>query len=121
MNKVILIGRLAKDPESRVTDKGLTICMYTLAVQRKTKNREADFFNCVAFGKGAEFVEKWFHKGDMMALVGHLQTSTYESEGRTIYRVEVIGEEHKMCGSPRRNEERFIAVPDDGYDDDMPF
>lgn len=118
MNKVVLLGRMVRDPESRVTDKGLNICMYSLAVQRKNKNRDADFFNCVAFGKGAEFVEKWFKKGDKIAIVGHLQTSVYESEGRMIYRTEIVSEEHDFCEGKKPETSFDYAT---GEEDDFPF
>ena len=63
MNKVILIGRLTRDPEIRTAQDGLTIARYSLAIDRQTKEKQADFFRCVAFGKNAEFVERYLKKG----------------------------------------------------------
>ena len=93
MNKVILVGRLIRDTETRVTqgDNPTYISRYTLAVDRKFKKDgepSADFINCVAFGKSAEFAEKYFFKGMKVGVSGHLQTSSYTNkEGQKVYTV----------------------------------
>lgn len=77
MNKIMLIGRLTKDPELRYTQSGTAVASFTLAVDRRFSNqsgeREADFINCVAWQKSAEFVANYFHKGKQMALEGRLR------------------------------------------------
>ena len=82
MNKVILMGRLTKDPEVRYTqgDNAMAIARYSLAVDRRFKRDgepDADFINCVAFGKSGEFAEKYLKKGTMIACVGRIQTGSY--------------------------------------------
>ena len=82
MNKVLLIGRLTKDPELRYTQSGTAVASFTLAVNRRFSNqsgeREADFINCVAWQKSAEFVANYFRKGQQMALEGRLQVRSYD-------------------------------------------
>ena len=85
MNKVVLVGRLTRDPEIRYANNEKNTCTarFSLAINRKFKTNgqyEADFPNCVAMGKAAEFVEKYFHKGDMIALDGHIQTGSYTNK-----------------------------------------
>lgn len=105
MNTVILIGRLTKDPEiKRVgTDNIVTIANYSLAVDRrfhKDGEQSADFFNCVCFGKAAEFAEKYLHKGMKIAINGRLQTNSYTNkEGHRVNTVEVLVENHEFCES----------------------
>ena len=108
MNKVILMGRLVRDPEVRYSQgaKPLAVARYTLAVDRKFQrtdgNREADFISCVAFGKSAEFAEKWFKKGQMVAVVSHLQTRTWDdNEGKKRWTTEVVVDEQYFCGAAK--------------------
>lgn len=92
MNNVSLVGRLAKDPEVRYTQDNLAIARFTLAVSRRKAN-EADFLNITAFGKTAEFVEKYFHKGMRMGLNGRIQTGSYTNqEGKKVYTTEVVAD-----------------------------
>ena len=95
MNRVVLCGRMTKDPEIRSAGD-MTIAKFTLAVDRKVKKGEekkADFINCTAFGNLATFVEKYFHKGDGMTLEGKIQTGSYKNkEGQTIYTTDVIAD-----------------------------
>lgn len=94
MNKVVLVGRLTKDPETRQADK-TTVTKFSLAVDRRYKTeggQSADFISCVAFGKTAEFIEKYFRKGVKMALDGRIQTGSYEKDGVKHYTTEVVVE-----------------------------
>ena len=80
MNKAIMMGRLTRDPEIRYTNGGKTIAKFSLAVDRRFKQEgqpEADFFNCVTFGKQAEFVEKYLHKGTKILIAGQVQNNNY--------------------------------------------
>lgn len=96
MNKVILIGRLTKEPETR-TSGDTEVTRFSIAVNRPFKNDngdyDADFPNCVAFGKTAEFIEKYFNKGDMIAVVGRIQTGSYTNKnGDKVYTTDVVVE-----------------------------
>lgn len=103
MNKVLLLGRLAKEPELRYTQSGTAVVSFTLAVNRRFANqngeREADFINCVAWQKAAEFVANYFHKGQMMALEGRLQVSNYEKDGKKQWKTDVVAEQIEFAGS----------------------
>ncbi|MCL1987688.1 MAG: single-stranded DNA-binding protein [Firmicutes bacterium] len=119
MNKVILIGRLTKDPEMRYSTKGdsLAIARYTLAVNRRFKREgspDADFIQCVSFGKQAEFVEKYFKKGSQMACVGRLDVSTMDDQttGKRTWFTSVIVEEVNFTESRAANEARSSAQND---------
>lgn len=104
MNKVILMGRLTRDPEIRYTqgDKSTCIASFSLAVDRKYKSGEqtADFINCVAFGKVGEHVEKYYHKGMKTLLSGRIQTRNYTNrDGNKVYVTEVVVEEMEFAES----------------------
>lgn len=105
MNKVILIGRLTRDPEIRFSqsDSGTAIARYTLAVDRRFKregDQGADFISCIAFGKAAEFAEKYFHQGIKIAVTGHIQTGSYTNrDGKKVYTTDVIIEEQEFAES----------------------
>lgn len=104
MNKVILLGRLTRDPDVRYSqsDSGIAVARYTLAVDRNSKNDEnnADFISCVCFGKSAEFVEKYLHKGDKIAVLGRIMTGNYTNkDGQKIYTTEVVVELHEFAQS----------------------
>ena len=111
MNKVILIGRLTKDTETRVSqgDNPTYITRYTLAVDRRFKKDgepSADFINCVAFGKSAEFAEKYFFKGMKVAITGRLQSGNYTNkEGQKVYTTDVVIEEQEFAESKQSNEQ----------------
>lgn len=102
MNKVILMGRLTRDPELKETPNGVSVCSFTIAVNRRYKNAEgnydADFVNCVAWRQTGEFVSKYFAKGQMIAVAGSLQTRTYEKDGQKRYVTEVLVDEVNFCG-----------------------
>ena len=98
MNKAILLGRLTRDPELRSTSGNISVCNFTVAVDRRYKNqqgeREADFISCVAWRQQAEFVARYFQKGSRIALVGTIQTRTWDDQdGRRHYVTEVVADE----------------------------
>ncbi len=129
MNKVILMGRLTRDPEVRYSqgESSLAIARYSLAVDRRFQNRNnsqdqatADFINCVAFGKAAEFAEKYFHKGTKIAVTGRIQTGSYTNkEGAKVYTTEVVIEEQEFAESKssQSNSDGFAGVAPSGADD----
>ena len=123
MNKVILIGRLTKDPEIRYTQNNTPVCSFTLAVDRRfSKDKQADFINCQAWQKTAEFISKYFQKGSMIAVVGSIQTRTWEdNEGKKRYITEVIVDEAYFTGSKSKTETDKVADSPDYEDDDLPF
>ena len=103
MNKILLMGRLTKDPELRYTQGGTAVASFTLAVNRSFANqngeREADFINCVAWQKAAEFVANYFKKGQQMALEGRLQVRSYDdNNGQRRWVTEVVAEQIEFCG-----------------------
>lgn len=133
MNKVILIGRLTRDTETRYSGE-LAISRYTLAVDRRFKKEgepEADFINCVAFGKSGEFAEKYFRKGMKVSVAGRIQTGSYtNNEGVKVYTTDIVVEEQEFCeskntqGTQSRPEptysDGFMNIPD-GIDEELPF
>lgn len=139
MNKVIEIGRLTKEPEVRYSqsDSAMAIARYTLAVDRRFKRdgeQTADFINCIAFGKNAEFAEKYLHKGVKIAIVGRLQTGSYTNkDGHKVYTTDVVVEEQEFCESkssqqPQNNDRpqpsqdnSWMDIPDGLEDSSLPF
>ena len=108
MNKVILVGRLTRDPETRYTQDGVVIVSrYTLAVDRKYKREgepEADFIKCTVFGKGAGFAEKYFKKGMRVAISGRIETGSYTNrEGQKMNTFEIIVEDQEFAQSKNEN------------------
>lgn len=138
MNKVILVGRLTRDPEVRYSqgDNPLAITRYALAVERRFKRDDeptADFINCVVFGKAAEFSEKYFRKGMRVAVSGRIQTGSYTNkDGVKVYTTEVVveeqefaqskgeGQQHQGTPTPQTDEDGFMNIPD-GIDEELPF
>ena len=126
INNVTLMGRLVKDPEIRYTTDGKARARFTLAVDRRFvkqgEQRQADFINIVAFRQTAEFVGKYFVKGQLVAVVGSIQTRSWDGEdGQKRYATEVIANEVHFCGDKRDSEKQkskpqeddFIPVEDD--------
>lgn len=105
MNKVILMGRLVKDPELKPTQNNISVCTFTLAVDRRFKNqqgeRETDFIPCVAWRQTAEFVAKYFSKGARMSLVGSMQVRSWDDNGSRRFITEVIADEVYFADSKR--------------------
>lgn len=138
MNKVILMGRLTKDPDVRYSqgENSMTIARYTLAVDRRGKSAEgqqtADFINIVAFGKAGEFAEKYLHKGTKLVVSGKIQTGSYTNkEGQTVYTTDVVAEDQEFAenkngnngnngNASERPDAGFVNVPE-GIDEDLPF
>lgn len=143
MNKIILMGRLTRDPEVRYTQKDNTpVARYSLAVDKKYKRDDgvtADFFNMVAFGKAAEFTEKYLRKGVKILVSGQVQTSTYEKDGVKIPFFEVVVEEQEFAESKNANQsgsttdgnknggsgfatdvQGFMRIPND-FPEELPF
>ena len=112
MNKVVLMGRLTRDPEVRYSqgENSLAIARYTVAVDRRFKRDQdqqtADFIPCVAFGRQGEFAEKYFRQGMRVTVSGRIQTGSYENkEGQKVYTTEVIIEEQEFAESKAANDE----------------
>ena len=143
MNKVQLVGRLRRDPEIRYSQGGnaTATARFSVAVNRRFKNSEgnydADFINCVAFGKSAEFVEKYFKKGMAIGLTGRIQTGSYTNkDGQKVYTTDVVVEETEFVESKGAsntdnsnssrptpsvsNNSDFVNIPD-GVDEELPF
>lgn len=114
MNKVIICGRLARDPEVRYTtgENSMAIARYTLAVERIGKKKEgeqsSDFISCVAFRKAGEFAEKYFRKGLRVLVSGRIQTGSYTNKnGQKVYTTDVIVEEQEFADGKNKTEERY--------------
>ena len=135
MNIVILTGRLTKDPEVHTTQSGGKWVSYTLAVDRRDGN--ADFIRCKAFGKPAEWISNYLHKGTKINAEGRLQTGSYKDhDGKTVYTMDVITSQHEFCepkNAPRSGqndggEENPASGSVDGFlsltasdDEELPF
>ncbi len=148
MNKVILMGRLTRDPEVRYSqgESPLAIARYTLAVDRRfsrnnggDNQQTADFISCVAFGRSGEFAEKYLRKGTKIAVSGRIQTGSYTNrDGQTVYTTEVVVEDQEFAESKNSNSgsdggytgnsrpapsgagDGFMNIPD-GIDEELPF
>lgn len=145
MNKVILMGRLTRDPEVRYSqgERQMAIARYTLAVDRRGRRSEeaqADFIRCVAFDRAAEFAEKYLHQGMRILVSGHIQTGSYQDrDGKTVYTTDVVIEDQEFAESSndRRNAsytptsrssgangglpDGFMNLPDGIDDEGLPF
>ena len=146
MNKVILMGRLTRDPEVKYSqgDNATAIARFTLAVDRRIKRdneASADFINCVSFGRSAEFAEKYFRKGTKIVICGRIQTGSYTNkDGQKVYTTDIVIEEQDFAESkatsqqnnsgsvqnnsnnrqsqkPQPDPDEFMSVDDD----DLPF
>lgn len=142
MNKVILMGRLTRDPVVRYTQRDSSqeqtcIARYTLAVDRRFKRdgeQAADFIGCVAFGRDAEFAEKYFRQGTKIAITGRIQTGSYTNrDGQKVYTTDVVIEEQEFAESKKAagqqeaqndtypaGSDGFMNIPD-GIDEELPF
>ena len=114
MNKACIIGRLVRDPEVRNTQNNTMVCSFSLAVNRRFKQEghpDADFINIVAWNKTAEFVAKYFTKGQQVAVVGRIQTRNYDDkDGKKVYVTEVVAEEVHFAESKKDNNTGFEPV-----------
>lgn len=132
MNSVQLIGRFTRDPEVRYSDGGSTIARFSLAVDRRFKQEggdTADFINCIAFGKTAEFIEKYFFKGKKIALNGRIQTGSYTNKDNVkVYTTDVVAENVEFVESKVESSAPsasgngdFVNIPDGVSDEELPF
>jgi single-strand DNA-binding protein len=147
MNKVILMGRLVRDPEIRYSqgERSMAIARFTLAVDRRRRNSDnnseqtADFITCVAFDRQAEFAEKYLHQGTKMLVTGRIQTGSYTNkEGQKVYTTEVMVDELEFAESKASGEnsgytapsrptpstaagDGFMNIPDGLEDEGLPF
>lgn len=112
MNRVVLMGRLTRDPDVRYTQgqEQKAIAKYTLAVDRRRsrnnqEGQKADFISCVAFGKSGEWAEKWLHKGTKVVIAGHIQTGSYtrQQDGVKVYTTDVVVDEQEFAESKNSN------------------
>ena len=135
MNKVMLMGRLTRDPDVRWTQgpEQSAVARYTLAVDRRFKKEggaTADFIGCVAFGRQAEFAEKYLQQGIKIAITGRIQTGSYTNrDGQKVYTTDVVVEESKSTSTdrqpkrktePETDDSGFMNIPDD-VEDNIPF
>lgn len=112
MNRFFGIGRLTAEPQITIAQNGTKIARYTLAINRPKKDdgtQTADFLNCKAFGKTADFVERFLKKGIKIAVSGTLQTGSYQKDGVTHYTTDVIVNEHEFCESRNGTETQSTA------------
>lgn len=135
MNKTLLIGRTTKDPDIRYTqsEQPMTIARFSLAVDRRFKrdgdNQSTDFISCVAFGKTAEFIEKYVFKGTKIAVEGRIQTGSYtNNDGNKVYTTDVVVEQVEFAGAKtdsksaaKESNDDFMNVADGLDDEGLPF
>ena len=108
INKVVLLGNLTKDPELIRTGDGIVIAKFTLAVSRQLKKNEADFINCIAFGKTGETITKYFTKGSKIAITGNIRTGSYDAQdGTKRYTTDVIVETFEFVESKKKETNEF--------------
>ena len=148
MNRVILMGRLTRDPDVRYSQGGegsMAVARYTLAVDRRrarnnNDEQSADFISCVAFGRAGEFAEKYLHQGTKIVVTGRIQTGNYTNkDGNKVYTTDVVVEDQEFAESKNSNSENnsghtpagrpnpanasaegFMSIPE-GIEDDLPF
>ena len=110
MNRVIVMGNLTKAVELRHTATGVAVANFTIAVKREIKNKDgeydSDFINCIAFGNQAEMITKYFDKGNKIAIEGHIQSGSYEKEGKKVYTTDVVVEKIHFVESKQNQEEK---------------
>lgn len=136
MNKIVLLGRLTRDPEVRYSqgENSMAIARFSLAVNRRYKREgepDADFFNCTAFGKQAEFVEKYLKQATKILVSGRVQNDNYTNkEGQKVYSVQIMIEEIEFAESkatsdnnntpPSQSQDGFMNIPE-GLEEELPF
>lgn len=137
INKVVLVGRIVREPELRYTPQNTAVATFTLAVNRRFKNaqgeREADFINCVIWRQPAENLANWAKKGTLVGITGSIQARNYENkEGQRVYVTEVLADNFQMIernsnktekGKTKSNQDKdpFAGSPMEVSDDDLPF
>ncbi|MDY5306257.1 single-stranded DNA-binding protein [Fusobacterium gastrosuis] len=124
MNVITLGGRLTKDPELKFGKSGKAYARFTLAINR-IGNESADFINCVAFGKVAEFIEEYFKKGRKMFLSGRLQMNQFEQDGKKLTTYIVVTDRVEFGDSLQKKEENIVSeiatTNEEVIDDEFPF
>lgn len=115
MNRIFLTGRTVKELELKSTQGGTYVCKFTLAVDRRGKDKGTDFVPCVAFGKLAELLNQYVSKGNKIGVIGHLQTGSYDRDGKKVYTADVILDELEFL---EKKSENFTPIQNDG---DLPF
>lgn len=130
------MGRLTYDPELKSTPQGTSVLRFQIACDRnyqaKGQERQADFIDCVAWRQTAEFIHRYFHKGDLIAVEGNLQTSIYDKNGQQIKKTEVCVNNASFCGGKKseddkpnlsisKEESSYEEIIDDGSDDSLPW
>lgn len=133
MNKVLIAGRLTRDPAVKYTQaqEPMAVARYTLAVdrpRRQGQEQQADFISCVAFGRLGEFAEKYLTKGTKILVEGHIQTGSYEKNGEKVYTTDVVVEHQEFCESKKEGQKEeakpgidgFMKIPD-GINEELPF
>lgn len=126
INNIIITGRLTASPELKSTTTGKKVTKFTVAVERRFSREQTDFIDVVAWEKAAEFVCKYFQKGNAIAVQGNLQTRNWEdSNGNKRKSVEVVAEQISFCGSkntePATPNAEYTDIPDTVDDEDLPF
>ena len=129
MNRVMLVGRITRDPELRTSPNGVSFTSFSIAVNRPVPNaqgeRVADFINCVAWRGTAEFCGKYFSKGKMIAIEGSIQTGSYEKDGVKRNTFDIVANNVSFCGdkgeSRPASEEKDPLLIDADEDEDLPF
>lgn len=132
MNKILLMGRICKDPEVRYGNDNKAIARISLAVDRRYKdnngNYPTDFFNLVSFGKTAEFVEKYLHKGVKILVEGEIRNNNYQKDGKTVYSDQLIANSVEFCESKnasadnaQADDDGFNQVSEEYNDEQLPF
>ena len=136
MNKVIIIGRLVRDPEVRYTASNMCCASFSVAIDRRFKQDgqpTADFPRVIAWAKTAEFIEKYFSQGMKIALEGRIQTGSYKNkDGNTVYTTDIVAEAVEFVESkgttksqnsepPKPDDDGFMSVPDGVEDEGLPF
>lgn len=119
MNCVLLIGNLVKDIEIRFTKTNLAVARFSIAVKREIKNKEgnyeADFISCIAYGKTAELIGKYLTKGSKISIEGHIQTGSYEKDGKKVYTTDIVVNKVQFLDNKKEEEnpyEKFASKLD---------
>lgn len=130
MNRWVGMGRLTKDPDYRQAGE-TAVCRYTVAVDRRGKQEGADFIQCVAFGKSADFANKYFQKGTKIAVSGRISTGSYKNkDGVTVFTTEVVVDDQEFAESkgeakqeakPAVTADSFMSIPVEIDDEPLPF
>jgi single-strand DNA-binding protein len=132
MNTCSLIGRLTKESDIRYSQSGTAVLRNSVAVNRKFKKDETDFINILAFGKTAELMANHLNKGDQVGIEGHIQTGSYEKDGKKVYTTEIVVDNMTFIGGKKQDKpaQKYTADPGDPFqsggqidisDDSLPF